>query len=129
MAGKFVLKETKEGKFVFSLLASNAKVILTSETYESKTSALKGIESVRRNSKKNANFEKRVGKNGKPYFVLMAPNGKIIGQSERYSSISSMSQGMALVTVNARSATLEFLGFAERLAGDSTTAAPPPKKK
>ncbi|MBO0824857.1 MAG: YegP family protein [Actinobacteria bacterium] len=38
------------GKYHFNLLASNGQVIATSEHYESKESALNGIESVRRNA-------------------------------------------------------------------------------
>jgi uncharacterized protein YegP (UPF0339 family) len=50
MAGKFVVKKGKSGKFHFNLVASNGQVIATSETYETKTSALNGIESVRKNA-------------------------------------------------------------------------------
>ena len=50
MAGKFVVKKGSSGKFHFNLVASNGQVIATSETYESKTSAVNGIESVRKNA-------------------------------------------------------------------------------
>ena len=50
MAGKFVLKQGSTGKFHFNLLASNGQVIATSEAYESRESALKGIESVKANA-------------------------------------------------------------------------------
>jgi len=50
MAGKFVVKKSQNGKFRFNLLASNGQVIATSETYESKTSALNGVESVRKHA-------------------------------------------------------------------------------
>lgn len=50
MAGKFVLKVAKNGKFHFNLLASNGQVIATSEMYESKRAALNGIESVKKNA-------------------------------------------------------------------------------
>jgi uncharacterized protein YegP (UPF0339 family) len=38
------------GKFRFNLVASNGQVIATSEAYESKASAINGIESVKRNA-------------------------------------------------------------------------------
>jgi uncharacterized protein len=38
------------GKFRFNLVATNGQVITTSEAYESKASAIKGIESVKRNA-------------------------------------------------------------------------------
>jgi uncharacterized protein len=50
MAGKFVLKSGTTGKFHFNLVAGNGQVIATSEAYESKESALKGIESVKANA-------------------------------------------------------------------------------
>ncbi|MEV4006333.1 YegP family protein [Actinomadura sp. NPDC049753] len=50
MAGKFQLKKGTSGKFHFNLVATNGQVIATSEAYESKASALKGIESVRKNA-------------------------------------------------------------------------------
>lgn len=50
MAGKFVLKKDKAGQFRFNLVASNGEVIASSESYTSKSSALNGIDSVRRNA-------------------------------------------------------------------------------
>jgi uncharacterized protein len=50
MAGKFELYKDAIGKFRFRLKASNGQVIATGEAYESRASALKGIESVRNNA-------------------------------------------------------------------------------
>ncbi|GAA2622215.1 YegP family protein [Actinomadura fulvescens] len=50
MAGKFMLKKGTTGKYHFNLVATNGQVIATSESYESKAAALKGIESVRKNA-------------------------------------------------------------------------------
>jgi uncharacterized protein YegP (UPF0339 family) len=50
MAGKFVLKKGSGGKYHFNLQAGNGQVIATSETYESKQSALNGIDSVKNNA-------------------------------------------------------------------------------
>ena len=50
MPGKFVLEKGSTGKFHFNLHAANGQVIATSQHYESKESALHGIESVRRNA-------------------------------------------------------------------------------
>lgn len=109
MVGKFVLKKTGKGKFSFNLKAANGQVILTSEIYESKSSAVNGIESVRKNAGKNANFERRDTKKGQPYFVLKATNNEVIGQSKRYQQARSVNKGIASVKANARSARLEDL--------------------
>jgi len=50
VAAKFVLKKGSTGKYRFNLVATNGQVIATSEAYESKASALKGIESVKCNA-------------------------------------------------------------------------------
>jgi uncharacterized protein len=109
MAGKFVLKKTSKGNFVFNLKASNGLVMLTSEVYKNKSSALNGVESVRKNAGKDSNFEQRAAKNGQPYFVLKAANKEIIGQSEMYSRAANMKKGIASVKANARTAKLEDL--------------------
>jgi hypothetical protein len=45
-----VLKKGSSGKYHFNLQAGNGQVIATSETYESKSAALNGIESVKTNA-------------------------------------------------------------------------------
>jgi uncharacterized protein YegP (UPF0339 family) len=45
MAAKFGLKKGSTGRFRFNLVATNSQVIATSEAYESKASAINGIES------------------------------------------------------------------------------------
>jgi uncharacterized protein len=61
MATKFVLKKGSTGKFRFNLVAINGQIIATSEAYESKASAINGIESVRRNAP-NAEIDDRTDK-------------------------------------------------------------------
>jgi uncharacterized protein len=48
MSGKFDLKKSSDDQFYFNLKAGNGQVILTSEMYKAKTSALGGIESVKK---------------------------------------------------------------------------------
>jgi uncharacterized protein len=50
MAAKLVLKQGSTGRFRFNLVATHGQVIATSEAYESKASAIKGIESVKHNA-------------------------------------------------------------------------------
>jgi uncharacterized protein len=50
MAAKFVLKKGTTGKFHFNLVAGNGQVIATSEAYDSRESAVKGIDSVKANA-------------------------------------------------------------------------------
>ncbi len=52
MASKFHLKTASNGQFHFNLHAGNGEIILSSEQYKAKQSALDGIESVRKNSQR-----------------------------------------------------------------------------
>ena len=54
MAGKFELYTDAAGKFRFRLKAGNGEIIAVGEAYESKASALNGIESVKKNASEAA---------------------------------------------------------------------------
>ena len=86
MAGKFVLKSLRGGKFRFNLCAGNGQVVLTSQAYNTKKSAVNGIASV--------------AKNGKPYFNLKSTNGQVIGKSQMYASSAAMEKGIRSVQNN-----------------------------
>lgn len=101
MAGKFELKKSKNGQFMFNLKAANNQIIITSEIYQQKDSARNGIESVKKHAGDDVNYERKTSSKGQPYFVLKATNGQIIGTSEMYSSASAMEKGIASVKANA----------------------------
>ena len=84
----------------FNLKAANNQVILTSQLYSDKAGAWAGIDSVRQNAGTDANYERKASKKGEPFFVLKAPNGQIIGQSEMYASAKGMEAGIASVKAN-----------------------------
>ena len=97
----FKLSQGKSGKFHFTLHAKNQQVVLTSESYASRAAAMGGIKSVKRNAANRASFETRTAKNGKSYFVLVAKNGEIIGQSQMYAFRNSVYAGIRSVMTNA----------------------------
>lgn len=101
MAGKFEVKTGKTGKVRFNLKASNGQIILTSEAYESRSAANKGITSVRKNAGNDKRFERKAAKDGSAYFVLKASNGEPIGKSEMYKTKASMENGIVSVGKNA----------------------------
>ena len=101
MAGKFELKKSKNDKYFFSLLAGNGQIILSSEMYESKPSAVNGIESVKKNSPDDARYDRLNGKDGSPYFTLTAGNHQVIGNSQMYSTASARDNGIASCKTNA----------------------------
>lgn len=101
MAGKFEVKQAKDGQFHFNLLAGNGQVILQSEMYATKTSALNGIASIQKNASEDGRYDRLVSKSGKPYFTLKAANHQIIGQSQQYESEAARDNGIESVKKNA----------------------------
>ncbi|MBQ7640295.1 MAG: YegP family protein [Bacteroidales bacterium] len=99
--GKFEVYVRKNGEFQFNLKATNGQVILASEGYNTKAACLNGIESVKKNAVEIKRFEKKVAKNGKPFFCLKATNGQVIGQSQMYASEKTCDNGIASVMKNA----------------------------
>jgi uncharacterized protein len=99
----YQISPTTNAKFVFNLKAENNQVILTSQVYEQKQSALVGIESVQVNGPDAKNFELKTSIANEPYFVLKAQNGLIIGTSQMYSSAEAAQVGIASVQANSPS--------------------------
>ena len=101
MAGKFEIKKGSSGRYSFNLKAGNGQTILTSESYETKQGAEKGVESVRKNAPDDNRYERKTAKNDEAFFVLKAGNGEPLGRSETYSSVSAMENGIESVKKNA----------------------------
>ncbi len=105
--GKFVISKRANGEFQFNLKAGNGQVILSSEGYAARSGCDNGIESVKKNSQDESNFDKKTATNGKFHFNLKAGNGQIIGSSQMYESEQGRDNGINSVMENAPSATIE----------------------
>ncbi len=114
--GKFVVKTTKSGAYVFNLKAGNGEVIATSESYASEAACLAGVESVRKNAVAakledqtvagfetvtNPKFEVYTDKAGEYRFRLKARNGEIIAVGEGYKAKASCLNGIESIRKNA----------------------------
>ena len=112
MPGTFEVSKAKDGQFYFRLKAGNGQVILASEMYQAKASALNGIESVKKSAPIAERYDKLTAKNGKFYFTLKAGNHQVIGNSEMYESESARDNGIDSVMKNAPGAELADLASA-----------------
>lgn len=109
-----MFKSEKNNEFYFHLKAAgNSEIILQSEGYTRKASCLNGIESVKKNSQSEDNFDRLVAKNGEYYFNLVAGNGEIIGNSETYKSKQGRDHGIESVMRNAPNAEIVDLTLAD----------------
>jgi uncharacterized protein YegP (UPF0339 family) len=109
MPAKFQIKQAKNGKYFFNLLAANGEVILTSQMYASRATARKGIASVQSNASDTDQFEALKNKSGKHYFVLKAKNRQVIGTGEAYAGSTAMKNGIKSVSKNAPQAETEYV--------------------
>lgn len=109
MPAKFEIKKSKTNQYTFNLLASNGKVILTSEIYKTKVDIVRHIKLVKRYAAGNGNYQRKTSGNKLSYFVLKGANGHVIGKSRMYSSIAGMEKGIASVKANAAGALVKDL--------------------
>jgi uncharacterized protein YegP (UPF0339 family) len=104
---KFQIFKGENGKFYFRLTARNGQNILSSQGYAAKAGCQGGIESVRKNAQNPDAFEKKVSKNEKHYFNLLAANKQVIGSSQMYATAKSMQGGIDAVQRVASEALVE----------------------
>ena len=114
--GKFVIKQTKNEEYTFSLKAVNGQVIMTAgEGFKTLATCKNSIESVKKNALSHVEdqtvegfetlthpkFEVYQDKAGEFRFRLKARNGERIGKSEGYKSKDSCLNGITSVGKNA----------------------------
>lgn len=96
-----VFQSDKNSQYYFNLKAANGEVILQSEGYLQKSSALNGVDSVKVNAVYDSRYAKRYSSDNRPYFVLKASNGQVIGVSQMYNSMDACNKGIGSVKRNA----------------------------
>ena len=117
LLGKFIIRQAKDGSYMFNLKASNGEIIATSDMYSSLEKCKKGIVSIQNNApianiedstvegevevKINPKFEMYRDKGGEFRFRLKAKNGSIIAKSQGYSSKTNCKNGIESVKKNA----------------------------
>jgi uncharacterized protein len=90
---RFQVWKGMDGQYHFHLRAANGEIVLQSEGYTRKASAVNGTNSVSVNGPNRGRYEIRDAVNGQAYFVLKAGNGQIIGCSETYVTRSGAEAG------------------------------------
>ena len=95
---KAVLKESQAKEpFSFSFVDDAGKMVVKSENYTAKKSAINGIESVKKNCQEDHRYELKESKNGKHYFNVKASNGQVVGTSALYASEADRDSAIAML--------------------------------
>ena len=91
-----ILKKSDAAEpFSFTFQDADGKTILRSENYKVKSSALNGIESVKKNCVNDARYEMKEAKNGKLYFNLKASNGQVVATSAMFDTSADRDASIA----------------------------------
>lgn len=132
--GKFAIKPTNDGKYMFNLIANNNQVICTSQVYASVANCKVGIESIRNNcavgiedqtvedydALKNPKYEMYTDVGGKYRFRLRASNGEIIAASQAYADKASCLKGIRSIGSHAPDADIVIIDPAVVDSGSAT---------
>ncbi|MFT8319746.1 MAG: YegP family protein [Bacillus sp. (in: firmicutes)] len=99
--GNYVINKSSNGQYYFVLKASNGQVLVTSETYTTKSNCKNGISSVKINGKYDANYTRLISNNEQYYFVIKSSaNGQVLATSETYVTSQSRESGIASCKLN-----------------------------
>ena len=100
MTGWYEIAKNDKGQFSFVLKAANSQVILRSQQYESKATALVGVASVQAHAPLDERYELATASDGRFYFNLKAGNGQVIGTSQMYAAVGGRTTGVESVKAN-----------------------------
>jgi hypothetical protein len=99
---KWQIYRGRDKQYRFRLLARNGRNILSGEGYRSKAGCWNGIRAAKKNAVVDKRYLRKAASGGRSYFVLVSPNGKTIGVSQRYASKRLCEAGIRSVRRNAK---------------------------
>jgi len=94
---KFQVFKGLDGKYYFHVRAKNGEIVLQSQGYTTRASAVSGEAAVRANGTDSRHFSLAEAANGEFYFVLKASNGQVIARGETYSSRWNAERGISSI--------------------------------
>lgn len=97
MAGQFILTKSEDDQFIFQLMDEQEQVLFTSEPFAILSEARADIETLKERATNFPNFERKKSPTNKMYFVLKTVDGRVIGSSERHSSIPDLENSILAV--------------------------------
>ncbi len=109
MAGWYEISQASDGQYRFVLKAGNGEIILNSELYKAKASAVNGIESVQKIVVTMGGDMTVNCKKWKTLLQFKSSQSSIIGTSQFYASEASRDKGIESVKTNGSSTTIKDL--------------------
>jgi uncharacterized protein YegP (UPF0339 family) len=97
MAASFVLRQTGQCRFEFTLHTQDGRLLLTSRAYPDKDTALRRINATHSLLRNNKNYFILTAENGLSYFVIKNRKGEVIVRSETFPDAESRQKTKNLV--------------------------------
>jgi uncharacterized protein len=94
---KFEMLAGKDGRIYVQLKAANGETVLSGQGFVTKYEAIHSIASVMRYGAYENRFMKHETEDGKFFFQLQTPSGRILGWSELYHSKQGRDNGIVAV--------------------------------
>jgi uncharacterized protein YegP (UPF0339 family) len=111
----FEIFKGADGKYYFHVVSKNGKIVMRSQAYTTRASAVTGVESVRTNGVDPASYKLLQARNGEWYINLYARNHEIIATSETYASKFSAQRSL--------DSTRDLVATAQQIRAASTSGA------
>lgn len=94
---KFEMRVNHDGKIYFQLMTAYNEIVLMSKGYGSRYEAIQGIAHVMRYGGYESRFVRRENAEGKFFFQLLSPSGRVLGSSPMYHSRQGRDNGIVAV--------------------------------
>lgn len=94
--GLYVIRDSQDGRYSFTLHADNGQVILRSEAYPTKPAALDGVAACKEHAANDAHYLRHPpAANEQSFFTLQTRSHEVIGNSEMYVSEAGREVGIS----------------------------------
>ena len=93
--------------YSFSFVDNEGKVVLKSESYKAKDSAVKGVKSIRKNCTEDKRYVLKESSSGMFFFNIKSANGQVVVTSAMFSSLQDRKDAINLVKIYAPGCALE----------------------
>lgn len=94
---KFEILVGKDDKVYFHLKASNGEILVSSRGYKTKSETIHAIASVMRYGQMDRYIVRRESVNGRHFFQIKSPSGRLLAWSETYQQKQGLETGIEAV--------------------------------
>lgn len=104
MAGQFSIAKSNDNQFMFQLKDGQEQVLFTSTLFATLSEAKAAIEALKDRATSFPNFERKKSPTNEMYFIVKTDDGRVIGSSEKHSSIPALENSITDVNKCAQAA-------------------------